>query len=1022
MSEHSSGTVTFLFSDIEGSTALLRRLGRDGYEHMLAQHDEILREAIAASDGRVVDTQGDSFFAAFRAARDAVLAAVEAQRGLAAAECPDGNSLKVRMGLHSGEPKASGERYVGIGVHRAARVGGAAHGGQVLLSETTRALVEDDLPEGVSLRDLGPYRLKDIDRPERISQLTAEGLPATFPPLRAQRVQRRPPLRGRSALAAALVGVIAAAVAIPVFALSGSSGVARASLAPDTLGAFDSGGRLVGHAAIGAEPSALAAGSGDVWVASTGDNTVTRIDPKTHAQQPITVGNSPSAVTVGGGFVWVANSLDGTVSKIAPGDNVPADTIPVGNGPAGVAVGARRLWVANSIDRTVMEFRLGAHKPLKTFDLPGGADGIAFGHGSAWVVGSTGNSVTQIVPGSSSPLPAIQVGNDPRAITYGAGAVWVANSLDGTVSRIDPGTGRVSSPIDVGINPTQIAASKDAVWVADGRSGVVSRIDPTKRKALPPVQIGSRGAAVAATGSSLFVAAATTGRSHQGGTLRVTTEPFQFGIDPAKADEATSWSALSMTNDGLITYQRVGGSDGTRLVPDLATSIPSPSPDGKTYAFRVLGGIHYSNGALVEPADFRRAIERTLALGKAGSGFFSDIVGAGACTKTRCDLSRGIVINQGARTVTFRLRAPDPDFLFKLAASWAYAVPADWPLKPDRQLPATGPYMIKHYRKGHGMVLVRNPRFRVWNPAAQPPGYPDKIQWSFVDPAKQPAKAKAAVQAVRKRRSDYTDLAGGDMAALHREGYRSSVHVEPFFSTFYFVFNTRIAPFNNADARKAVNYAIDRRTASIAWGESRPACQVLPPNLVGYARYCPYPAQPNLARAQQLVAASGTTGQAVTLLAFSGSGKAARYLRSILRQLGYRVRLHVYAFVPYFGKVLPKSRSFQIATSGWLADFPSAYDFFQFTFACREYPPRGANFGRFCDHTIDREITRADLAQNSNPQRAAELWSKLDHQVVDAAPWAAFGNGTRVDFVSSRVGGYQYNPWWGVLLDQLWVR
>src|SRR5882762_7064880 len=146
-----TGTVTFLFTDIEGSTGVLKRLGRDRYEDLLAEQARILRAAFAAHGGVVVDTQGDSFFAAFGAARDAVAAAAVAQRDLAACDWPNGTEVKVRMGLHSGEPKAGGERYVGIGVHRAARVGAAAHGGQVLLSDASRGLVEDDLPEGLSL-------------------------------------------------------------------------------------------------------------------------------------------------------------------------------------------------------------------------------------------------------------------------------------------------------------------------------------------------------------------------------------------------------------------------------------------------------------------------------------------------------------------------------------------------------------------------------------------------------------------------------------------------------------------------------------------------------------------------------------------------------------------------------------------------------------------------------------------------------------------------------------------------------
>jgi class 3 adenylate cyclase len=163
-----SGTVTFLFTDVEGSTELLKRLGRDRYESVLAEQAGVVRAAVAAYGGRVVDTQGDSLFCAFRSAREGVSAAIEAQRELGLHEWPEQVRVRVRMGLHSGEPKTGEERYVGIGVHRAARIGAAAHGGQVLVSETARGLVSDDLPAGVSLRDLGVHRLKDIDEPVRL--------------------------------------------------------------------------------------------------------------------------------------------------------------------------------------------------------------------------------------------------------------------------------------------------------------------------------------------------------------------------------------------------------------------------------------------------------------------------------------------------------------------------------------------------------------------------------------------------------------------------------------------------------------------------------------------------------------------------------------------------------------------------------------------------------------------------------------------------------------------------------------
>jgi class 3 adenylate cyclase len=179
-----SGTVTFVFTDIAGSTELLKRLGAR-YADALADHRRIVREEFRSRGGEEIDTQGDAFFYGFGRARDAVAAAVAAQRALAAHRWPDGAELRVRMSVHTGEPVRGEEGYVGIDVHRAARICSAGHGGQVLLSQTTAALVTGGaLPEGVRQVELGSVRLKDMDDPERVVQLEIEGLPASFPPLR----------------------------------------------------------------------------------------------------------------------------------------------------------------------------------------------------------------------------------------------------------------------------------------------------------------------------------------------------------------------------------------------------------------------------------------------------------------------------------------------------------------------------------------------------------------------------------------------------------------------------------------------------------------------------------------------------------------------------------------------------------------------------------------------------------------------------------------------------------------------
>ena len=182
------GTVTFLFTDIEGSTALLQRLG-DDYTQVVADHRRLLRDVFQRADGREVDTQGDAFFYSFTRAREAVRAAVDGQRALAGHSWPQGAEVRVRMGLHTGEPTVGDEGYVGLDVVRAARICSAGHGGQILLSETTRALVGNELPKGVSVRDLGRQHLKDIQH-EHLYELALDEEHREFPPLKAEKANR----------------------------------------------------------------------------------------------------------------------------------------------------------------------------------------------------------------------------------------------------------------------------------------------------------------------------------------------------------------------------------------------------------------------------------------------------------------------------------------------------------------------------------------------------------------------------------------------------------------------------------------------------------------------------------------------------------------------------------------------------------------------------------------------------------------------------------------------------------------
>lgn len=178
-----SGTVTFAFSDIEGSTSLLKQLGEEQYAELLATHRRLVRETFGLYHGQEIDTQGDAFFYSFHRAREAVAAAIAVQRAHHEHAWPQGVSVRMRLGLHTGEPAVGEEGYTGLDVVRASRIAAVGRGGQVLLSDTTRAIVSGDLPDGVSIRSLGAQRLKDIDQPEPLHELQIADVPVSPGPV-----------------------------------------------------------------------------------------------------------------------------------------------------------------------------------------------------------------------------------------------------------------------------------------------------------------------------------------------------------------------------------------------------------------------------------------------------------------------------------------------------------------------------------------------------------------------------------------------------------------------------------------------------------------------------------------------------------------------------------------------------------------------------------------------------------------------------------------------------------------------
>lgn len=518
MVEPPAGAVTFLFTDIEGSTRLVKQL-RDRYGAVLADHRRLLRTAFDAHGGYEVDTQGDSFFVAFASARNALLAAVGGQLALGAHDWPDGVQIRVRMGLHTGQVIASDGRYTGLAVHRAARIGAAGHGGQILVSQATQTLLEDEEEDlHIFLRDLGEQRLKDLDRPVRLYQAAADGLGSKFPPVRSQEpvetglTAQAPPLWRRGSTIAVVVAALLAAVLVGAYALTRDDAGGLGAVQPNHVGIIDPArNQIVAEVPVGIDPGPIAAGAGAVWVGNVQDRTLTKVDPATRtATATIPLENrTPTGIAVGLDAVWVAHGVLGELSRIEPqfgqvtGTTMVADTAfgsPVGSvalddrsvwavfgdstlaqlapsgrilgqtlagaAPGGIVVADGSVWVTSSGDSTAQRFNAMTfvQGPIRTFNVGSGPSGITYADDAIWVATSGDDGVTRITPDSGATL-LIAVGDGPSALAGSAGAVWVANEAAGTISRIDTVTNEVVATIEIGNVPSGIAVVDGFVWV-----------------------------------------------------------------------------------------------------------------------------------------------------------------------------------------------------------------------------------------------------------------------------------------------------------------------------------------------------------------------------------------------------------------------------------------------------------------------------------------------------------------------------------------------------------------------------
>ncbi len=559
----------------------------------------------------------------------------------------------------------------------------------------------------------------------------AEALPAAISsPVAADR--RAPPVAPRTPRRRVLVAAAALVLVggLAVFAVSRWSGPERqaaidenavALIDPDTA-------RVIAQHAVGRTPSALAIGGGSLWVANAGDGTVSRIERGRDQIVTIPVGEGPSDLAFAAGSLWVTDR-GGAVWQISPAVNRVVRRIAAGNAPRGIVAGFGALWVASEADRTVTRIDLERGAVTRKIDLGANPTALAVGEGAVWVTSEEGATVFRIEPRSGDVVKTIAVGNGPVDVAVAGGAAWTANRQDATVSRLDAATDAVTDIVKVPRDPSAIAAGDGGVWVTSPTDGTVSRIDPVTRRTAKTIAVKSSPSAIAVADGKVWTAALAAPATHRGGTLRVETDPFDYDrLEPASYGDLTADALLSLAYDGLVAYRRAGGATFGPLIGALATDVPPPSPDGRTYVFKLRPKLRYSDSSPVRPEDFRASLEALFRRDPGLGSYYQGIVGGQRCARrpARCDLSAGIVSDARRRTITIHLTRPDGEFLHGLAYSLAVLAPAAQPFGRTPP-PGTGPYRIVSYDRKRGVRLVRNPHFRASSPGARADGFADEI-------------------------------------------------------------------------------------------------------------------------------------------------------------------------------------------------------------------------------------------------------------------------------------------------------
>jgi peptide/nickel transport system substrate-binding protein len=535
----------------------------------------------------------------------------------------------------------------------------------------------------------------------------------------------------------------------------------------------------------------------------------------------------------------------------------------------------------------------------------------------------------------------------------------------------------------------------------------------------------SLGLGACGSSSSSSTNAADSGLTATSPSVTVLIGTAPDSLDPGLGATTQSYEATWLVYTGLVTYAHAAGSEGAKLIPGLAQSLPAISADGTTYTFTLRKGLRYSNGAAVHASDFAHTVERAIKLGWGNKQFLTGyIAGAEAYDQGKASSISGITSNEGTGTITVKLSAPFGPFLNVLAFPAAGLVPSSTPLKaqPTNPPPGVGPYQIAHVVPNQSFSLVANPQWAAQAIPGIPSGHVNvnvKVVTNNSSEAEQVLNNTADV-------FDYNDVVPGTLLPKINSQASSRYAQEPTVSTEFFFLNTKAKPFSSQLAREAVNYALDRpAVARLDAGMLTPDCYLLPLGMPGHPTApCPYgqptepPSAANVAKAKELITQSGMAGAPVTVWSENRPPhkEFADYYTSMLNEIGLKATEKVVAAAAY-PETIGNIKNVNPQT-GWIAfsqDFPNPVDFYQLLDARSIAPTENHNLSQVEDPHIQSELAALAPVPSSKLDSVTGRWQALDEYTAQKAYLAVLGYDDAPKFTSDRIdfGALVFHPVYG---------